>query len=114
VLYLTIHFHIIFVPSHLSCLFRINCDHDNLDAVSGLVTGPLAAPEATGCGLAIQNPWGTTRMPEEFRPQIFALIIADMLLCMGWEKLILHGPPGNAFRAMMRSAEKVKRAALKI
>jgi cation-transporting ATPase 13A3/4/5 len=114
VLWLSIHFHITLVPSRLSCLFRVNCDSENIDGLSGLVTGPLAAPDATECGLSIQNFWGTTRMPEYFRPIIIGLILADMALCMAWEKLVLHGPPGRAVRAVYRAGHKNKLTELKI
>eukprot|EP00457_Paulinella_chromatophora_P000588 gb/GEZN01000588.1/.p1 GENE.gb/GEZN01000588.1/~~gb/GEZN01000588.1/.p1 ORF type:complete len:1220 (+),score=191.62 gb/GEZN01000588.1/:86-3661(+) len=81
------HFYITMVPSHLSCLFRINCDNENV------------VPFVTTMGkVPIQNHWNTTVIPVSFRWTLVFIMIANTVVIMAWEKVVIYGSVGNWVR----------------
>lgn len=81
------HIVILFWPSKLSCLFRINCSIEN--SLPGVLY-PCKAP--------IANDWNTTVIPPNFRVTLFLLIITNTIAVVGWEYVIVLGPVGAYFR----------------
>jgi hypothetical protein len=69
------------VPSGLSCLFRVNCDND--DVVPSILTQgfqPMA------------NPFATTVMPLGFRFQLAGIMLGNMLTVCCWAVLLYRYP----------------------
>jgi len=86
-LYFIIHTVILFYPSKLSCLFRVNCDNEN--AVRSVLDN---------CPAAISNSWKTTMMPYRFQCDLFILIVVNTFVVMAWEMFVVLGPVGKWFR----------------
>lgn len=76
-----IHSFIIFVPSKLSCFFRVNCENEN---VGRGVTGGAAL-------IPIQNVFNTTMMPDAFQWKIFAIIVANSMAVSLFEYFVVNG-----------------------
>jgi len=91
VCYLTVHFTVIMVPSKLSCIFRVNCEGD--DIVRGATTPEL---------IPIQNSINTTLMPVEFRRGIIGIIVGNLVAIMAWEYFIVNGFVGRWIRSRNR------------
>ena len=88
IIFTVIHVIIIFHPSRLSCFFRVNCDNSH-------VLRSATIDEA----IPIQNPWGDTIMPHDFRWKIFLLILFNTLLIIFWETAVMNGPIGRSIKA---------------
>lgn len=79
-LFMVIHFHIILVPSKLSCLWRVNCSSENV--VRG-VTRSEPNP--------ILNAFNTTVMPVEFRWKLASLLALNGVIVIGVEYFLIQG-----------------------
>lgn len=75
-------FYIALVPSSLSCLFRVNCEND--DVVRQVTSGKNDL-------LPIQNPYATTVMPLDFRWTIAGIMFANLVSVMIWEYFFVNG-----------------------
>lgn len=91
-----INFYVIFVPSKLSCFFRINCDNDNV--VGGVTGGGEAYP--------IQNPYNTTLMPDDFQWKLFVIIIANTIVVIGFEYYVVNGIRRRAATKRIKELEE--------
>lgn len=80
VVWTVIHFTIILDASSLSCFFRVNCQ--NRDVLRGATRADVTP---------IQNPWGHTVMPVDFRHSLFILVIMNGVANMLWEYFIVNG-----------------------
>ncbi|CAB9522557.1 Probable cation-transporting ATPase 13A4 [Seminavis robusta] len=76
-----IHTYIIFVPSKLSCFWRVNCVNEN---VVGGVTGGFAV-------IPIQNSFNTTMMPDDFQWKIYVIIAANTVAVSAFEYFGING-----------------------
>lgn len=83
-----LHLLVLLYPSHISCIYRVNCD--NWNTLPSVLAIHEAAP--------IQNPWGTTLMPVSFRIKLLIIIIFNLTLACLWEYLVVGGPVGEMFR----------------
>ena len=72
--FVAIQFYITLVPGRLSCLWRVNCEND--DVVMSLVKGEP---------IPIQNPFNTTVMPVEFRWFLIFIMIVNGISVMAWD-----------------------------
>ena len=79
-LYTTVHFYITMNPSKLSCLWRVNCENDN---VLRSVTTMEAFP--------IQNPFNTTVMPLEFCRGLIGIMVANAVVICAWDYFAVNG-----------------------
>eukprot|EP00808_Paulinella_micropora_P009157 g5379.t1 len=87
VMFALMHVVITLVPGHLSCVFRVNCDNENV------------VPFIISMGkLPIQNRWNTTVMPVPFRWLLLLLIVVNTALVMLWERVVIYGGVGDWFR----------------
>ena len=75
-----IHVYVILVPGKLSCIWRVNCETDN-----------VLYSFSAGRVLPIQNPFHTTLMPEEFRWTLLTLIAINTVLVMCWDYFVVNG-----------------------
>jgi magnesium-transporting ATPase (P-type) len=80
-IFFLIHTWINFVPSKLSCFFRVNCENEN--AVRGVTGGGEVIP--------IQNAFNTTLMPEGFDFKIFAIIVFNTVIVSCYEYYVVNG-----------------------
>lgn len=83
-----LHLIVLFYPSHLSCVYRINCD--NWNALPSVLSIHEIHP--------IKNSWGTTLMPVSFRVSLFLIMLANLVVACLWEYLVISGPVGEMFR----------------
>jgi hypothetical protein len=72
-------FYILFVPSELSCVYRVNCVNENVQL------------SVTDTKIPIQNPWNTTEMPDHFKRGIFALMVTNAALVMCYDYFVVNG-----------------------
>ena len=79
IVWTVLHFYIILNPSKLSCLWRVNCNNE--DVIRG-VFEPSPVP--------IQNAFNTTEMPREFQAALLGIIVANTIAVIGWEGLIIN------------------------
>jgi cation-transporting ATPase 13A3/4/5 len=77
-LWTLLHFTVTLVPSHLSCVFRVNCTNENV--VRGVV---YFQPQP------INNPFHTTLMPIGFRLYLLFLMVSNLGFLMGWEWFLI-------------------------
>lgn len=82
--FIGIHVTIIFYPSRLSCLFRVNCSNE------WTVRSALST-----CPNPVSNPWKTTVMPISFRIVLFAIVVLNTICAMCWTKFVISGPFGD-------------------
>jgi magnesium-transporting ATPase (P-type) len=75
-----IHFWITLVPGSLSCVWRINCDNED---VVRSVTSPDLNP--------IFNPFNTTVMPESFRWKLIFIMIGNGISVAFYDYVIVNG-----------------------
>jgi len=87
IIFFAIHLTVLFYPSKLSCLFRVNCQNE--DSVGRVLSG---------CRDKISNDWNTTVMPMDFRVTLFLIILFNTLAAVAWEMLLVVGPLGRFFR----------------
>jgi cation-transporting ATPase 13A3/4/5 len=97
VVFFFIHIFIIFVPSELSCFFRVNCTNE--DSLRGALDS---------CAAPISNEYNSTVMPADFRVTMFLLIVANTIAVMLWEFVVVLGPVGKFFRAMFPQVKPLK------
>jgi len=83
-----LHFLVLLYPSHISCIYRVNCD--NWNALPSVLSIHEVHP--------IMNDWGTTLMPMSFRIKLLIIIIANLCAACLWEYLVVTGPVGEIFR----------------
>ena len=79
IVWTVLHFYIILNPSKLSCLWRVNCNNE--DVIRG-VFEPSPVP--------IQNAFNTTEMPREFQAALLGIIVANTIAVIGWEGFIIN------------------------
>ena len=72
-------FFILFVPSDLSCVWRVNCVNERVQL------------SVTDTKIPIQNPWNTTEMPDHFKRGIFAMMVTNAALVMAYEYFVVNG-----------------------
>eukprot|EP00457_Paulinella_chromatophora_P000918 gb/GEZN01000920.1/.p1 GENE.gb/GEZN01000920.1/~~gb/GEZN01000920.1/.p1 ORF type:complete len:1052 (+),score=142.19 gb/GEZN01000920.1/:316-3156(+) len=82
-----LHLVVVLYPSRASCLFRVNCDNQNV--VMRITSSDL---------VPIQNTFNTTIMPETFRWGLVAIIACNTAVVMCWERLVVQGPMGAYLR----------------
>ena len=80
VVFVFIHFWITLVPGHLSCLWRINCDNENV--VRSVTSSEL---------IPIFNPYNTTVMPVSFRWKLIFIMIGNGLSVVFYDYFIVNG-----------------------
>ena len=80
VFFTAIHFYVTLVPGRLSCFWRVNCTNDDL-VYSVSLQGKIP----------IQNPFGTTVMPMDFRITLVVIMILNTLTNMGWDYFVVNG-----------------------
>jgi hypothetical protein len=90
--YMCIHFYITLVPGTLSCLWRVNCENDNV--LPFLVTGQTAP---------IQNIFNTTLMPSSFRVGLLCIMVANLVAIFSWELLVVNRLRQWILRVIKRS-----------
>jgi magnesium-transporting ATPase (P-type) len=88
--YMCMHFYITLVPGTLSCLWRVNCENDN---VLPLLTTGEATP--------IQNIFNTTLMPSSFRVGLLCIMVANLVAIFSWELVAV-----NKLRQLIIKASK--------
>lgn len=76
----TIHFVVTLVPSKLSCIFRVNCDNE--DVVYSIVNGDF---------VPIQNPFNSTVMPMKFRIILIIVMVTNTAAIVGWDYFVVNG-----------------------
>ncbi|KAJ1826862.1 hypothetical protein LPJ56_001970, partial [Coemansia sp. RSA 2599] len=75
-------------PNRFGCMFRINCgDPDTL-------VGLGYSRPSWGIS-SYNNPTGHNVMPTRFRWTLWGLCIANIVLCLAWEKFVVLGPVGR-------------------
>jgi cation-transporting ATPase 13A3/4/5 len=79
-IFMTLQLVITFVPSKLSCLFRVNCNNDN-------VIRSVSTWEA----FPIQNDWNTTEMPVSYRITLFCYMLVNTLVVLAYEYYGVNG-----------------------
>jgi len=87
-IFYAIHIVVLFLPSRLSCVYRVNCD--NWNTVPSVLSITQAHP--------IQNEWGTTLMPYSFRGKLFVIILFNLIAACLWEYVVILGPVGEYIR----------------
>lgn len=80
IIWTVIHLVVILYPSTLSCFFRVNCENKN--ALRG-ATSDVAMP--------LQNPWGHTLLPLEFRHILLVIVIMNGVATSAWEYFVVNG-----------------------
>lgn len=71
------HFYATLVPGTISCLWRVNCDNENVGkGIAVLDSNP------------INNPFHTTVMPTSFRWTLFALMVSNAVAILGYEYVL--------------------------
>ena len=94
------HFFSVLFPSHISCVWRVNCDNEH--AVMGITSfDPLP----------INNPFHTTVMPVDFRWALVAFMIVNTVAVMGYE-YALNKLRQRYFEPALRAAKPPKDAFL--
>lgn len=83
-----LHLLVLFYPSHISCIYRVNCD--NWNALPSVLSIHEIHP--------IMNPWGTTLMPVSYQVKLFFIMVANLTVACLWEYLVISGPIGEMFR----------------
>jgi magnesium-transporting ATPase (P-type) len=75
-----IHFIITLVPGKLSCVFRVNCENE--DVVYSIANGDF---------VPIQNPFHSTVMPVNYRIIMVILMVTNTAAIVGWEYFVVNG-----------------------
>jgi predicted P-type ATPase len=75
-----IHFFVTLVPTKLSCLWRVNCENENV--LFSIVQWRY---------VPIQNDIHTTLMPANFRYILVTLMIVNAAATMGWDYFVVNG-----------------------
>jgi hypothetical protein len=79
-LFSTIHFYVTLVPSSASCMFRVNCNNEDVvPSVSIWKDFP------------IQNPFHTTEMPVSYRFTLLFIMFANTAAVMMWDYYVVNG-----------------------
>lgn len=78
--YTFLQFYITLVPSKLSCIWRVNCENENV------VRGVTAHEK-----FPIQNPFNTTVMPVDFRWKLIALMVSNAVALSMYEYFVVNG-----------------------
>jgi magnesium-transporting ATPase (P-type) len=97
-LFAVIHLVTLLTESKLSCLFRVNCEEENivLESFLSLDTAP------------INNPWNSTVMPVDFRIKLLIIILVNTLCTSFFEKFGMIGPIGAWCRAKFPKEKHVR------
>jgi len=83
-----LHLLVLLYPSHISCIYRVNCD--NWNALPSVLSIHTVNP--------LKNDWGTTIMPPAFRIKLLFVMIFNLIAACLWEYLVVTGPIGEMFR----------------
>jgi len=75
-----LHLYVLLVPGYVSCLFRVNCDNEN-------VLRSIAQWEL----VPLQNHWNTTVMPTGYRYTLFVIIACNTACVVLWDYLVVNG-----------------------
>ena len=78
-LWTAVQFSATLTASRLSCIWRLNCDNDN---VVRSITSSDPVP--------INNVYNTTVMPIEFRGMLVALMVANLILNCIWDYFVVN------------------------
>jgi magnesium-transporting ATPase (P-type) len=78
--YTAIQIFVLLVPSKLACLWRINCENENV--LYSIVQGRH---------VPIQNDWNTNLLPMSFRWVLLVIIVLNALSTSGWDYFIVNG-----------------------
>lgn len=95
-----LHFYVTLVPGNLSCLWRLNCENENV--VNGVTTREK---------MSIQNPFNTTVMPESFRAKLVVIMVANLICIVCYEIFVVNGLRRNL--AMKNRAKKPAKILMK-
>lgn len=80
VLFSTLHFFVTLVPSSISCIFRVNCNNEDVvPSVSVWKDFP------------IQNPFHTTEMPVSYRFTLLVIVALNTAAVLVWEYYVVNG-----------------------
>lgn len=80
IVYTLVHYWITLFPGNLSCLFRVNCENE--DVIYSI---------ASGKHVPIQNAFNTTLMPIPYRFILVFLITLNTILNMSWDYFVVNG-----------------------
>eukprot|EP00808_Paulinella_micropora_P026704 g73567.t1 len=89
VIFFVCHMVVTLYPSKFSCVFRVNCDNEDICRFA--TTGAEPIP--------IQNSFHTTVMPMDFRGKLCIIFIVNTIVIMLWERLLIYGFIGDWVRA---------------
>ena len=78
--FIALHVYITLIPGKLSCLFRVNCDNDD-----------VLYSVANGATLPIQNDFNTTVMPTSFRWILLILMALNTAVIICWDYFVVNG-----------------------
>lgn len=88
-------------PGKWSCIFKVNCDNENLPySILTLYKGEKVK--------VIQNEWNTTLMPTTMRGKLMGLMIGNLIALICWEKLVVNGPVGWWLRKKYPAQKYIK------
>lgn len=80
IFFVFLHVFITLVPGKLSCVFRVNCDNDN-----------VLYSVANGATLPIQNGFNTTVMPMSYRWTLLVIMALNTIFIVGWDYYVVNG-----------------------
>ena len=98
--FVAFHVYVTLVPGKLSCIFRVNCDNDN-----------VLYSVANGATIPIQNYFNTTVMPVSFRWTLLVIMAVNTLVIIGWDYFVVNGTRKRLGERMRdKSAKFVRKA----